>query len=256
MTDGKLIFGVEEDLVEKPFRPLLKTIWTPIANLRKTCKIVREMRKFSPVLAPLFTPTMQGVLSATVPHPEREWYLSDLAAHLGVGPSSLQRTLAKLTSAGILTRRGSGNRVYYRPDPECPILSELADILTKTVGIAEPVRDALSPMAENIRVAFIHGSVAEQRERSESDVDIIVVGDVRSADVLFALQPLRERLGREVNVTRYTAREFAAKVADGNHFLTSVLKKQRIFLIGGQHELDQVAGRETGGVRADKQQRV
>ena len=57
------------------------------------------------------------------------------------------------------------------------------------------------------------------------------------------LRPLQERLGREINVTRYTRKEFAAKVAGRNHFLTSVLQKPRIFLIGGEDELEQVAGR-------------
>jgi DNA-binding transcriptional ArsR family regulator len=184
------------------------------------------------MLSPLFTPTMQGVLGATVLRPQREWYLSDLAAHLGVGPSSLQRTLAKLTDAGILSRRGNGNRVYYRPDPACPILGELAAILTKTAGIADPIREALAPFAKKIRVAFIHGSVAEERERSESDIDLIVVGDAPSIDLSFALRPLQDQLGREVNFTRYAPGEFASKVADGNHFLTSILRKPRIYLIG------------------------
>jgi predicted nucleotidyltransferase len=214
------------------------------------------MRKSSPILAPLFTPTMQGVLGATILRPAREWYLSDLAAHLGVGPSSLQRVLAKLTRAGILNRRTNGNRVYYWPDPACPILGELASILTKTSGIAEPLRQALARFADKIRVAFIHGSVAEERERSESDVDLIVVGDVPGADLSFALHPLHDRLGREVNVTRYTPKEFRSKVTQGHHFLTAVLKKPRIFLIGGQHELDEAAGRETGGARSDKQERA
>jgi len=199
---------------------------------------------------------LQRILAATVLHPEREWYMSDLAAHLGVGSSSLQRTLAKLTLAGILSRRASGNRVYYRCDPTCPILGELASILTKTVGIAEPLREALAPFSKAIRVAFIHGSVAEARESSESDVDVIVVGDVSGPDLAFALRSPQDRLGREVNFTRYTPKEFRSKFADGNHFLTSVLRKRRIFLIGGEHELDEVAGREAGGVRADKQERA
>jgi len=206
------------------------------------------MRKSSPLLAPLLNPAMQGVLGATVLRPEREWYLSDLAAHLHVGPSSLQRALASLLRAGILTRRRDGNRVYYRPDPQCPILPELAAILTKTIGIADPLREALKPLAGKIRVAFMHGSVAEGRERSESDVDVIVVGDAPGADLALALRPLQEQLGREVNFTRYTAREFATKVAEGHHFLSAVLKKPRIFLIGGQHEFDEVAGRQTRSV--------
>lgn len=212
------------------------------------------MRKSSPILAPLFTPLMQGVLGATVLRPKKEWYLSDLAAHLGVGPSSLQRALAQLTRAGILNRRQDGNRIYYRPDPSCPILEELAGILTKTVGIVELLREALAPFSNKICVAFIHGSVAEERERSESDVDLIVVGDVSGLDLTGALQPPQDQLGREVNFTRYTIKEFGAKIADGHHFLTSVLQKQRIFLIGDEHELDKIAGRKTGGTGADKQE--
>jgi predicted nucleotidyltransferase len=196
---------------------------------------------------------MQGILAATVLRPDHEWYLSDLAAHLEVGPSSLQRSLAGLTQAGILRRREDGNRVYYHPDPDCPIFDELAGMLAKTAGIAEPLREALEPFAPRIRVAFIHGSIAEGRERSESDIDLMVVGDVPNADLTYALRSLHDRLGREVNVTRYTAREFRAKVDSGHHFLTAVLKKPRIFLIGGEHELDQVAGRPTGGERADQQ---
>lgn len=214
------------------------------------------MRKSSPILSPWLSPIMQGVMAATVLRPEREWYLSDLAAHLGVGPSSLQRTLAKLTSAGILTRREDGNRVYYRPDPVCPILGELAGILTKTAGIADPLREALAPFAAKIRVAFIHGSVAEERERSESDVDLIVVGDLPGADLSFALRPLSDRFGREVNFTRYTPLEFRSKIADRNHFLSAVLRKRRIFLIGGEIELEEVAGREARGTRAGEQERA
>src|SRR5437764_82523 len=101
---------------------------------------MRMARSGSPLIDALILPTVQGVLAETVLHPEREWYLSDLAAQLRVGPSSLQRTLKKLVRAGILRRREDGNRVYYRCDPACPILDELSGILRKTVGIAEPLR--------------------------------------------------------------------------------------------------------------------
>jgi DNA-binding transcriptional ArsR family regulator len=214
------------------------------------------MRKTSPLLSALISPTTQEVLSATVLRPDREWYLSDLASNLGVRPSSLQRTLAKLSRAGILQRRENGNRVYYRADPSCPILAELSGILTKTSGIAEPLRDALAPLARKIILGFIHGSVAEGRERSESDIDLILVGEASNGDVAIALRPLQERLGREVNVTRYTLKEFAAKVSSRNHFLSSVLKQPRIFLIGGEHELEQVAGRAARGITADEQARA
>jgi DNA-binding transcriptional ArsR family regulator len=211
------------------------------------------MRNSSATLAPFFNPLTQRVLAATVLRPEHEWYLSDLASHLSVGPSSLQRILAKLTDSGLLVRREDGNRVYYRVDSASPIFGELAAILVKTVGIAEPIRDALTPLAGKIRVAFIHGSVAEGRQRTESDVDLIVIGDVSGLDLTAALVPLHDRLGRQVNFSRYTVKEFTAKLAASHHFLTSVLAKKRVFLIGDEHELDEVAGRKAGGAGANKQ---
>jgi len=226
---------------------VLRFTYALLANVRKECKIVRTMRKSPPLLTPLFSRTMQGVLSATLLRPEREWYQSDLASHLGVRPSSLQRVLAQLTRAGILQRRADGNRVYYRADATCPIHGDLASILIKTIGVAEPLREVLAPLANGIRVAFIHGSVAEMREQSQSDVDLIIVGDLPNSEVAFALRPMQGRLGRDVRFTRYTPKEFAAKRASGHHFLAAVMQRPRIFLIGDEHELDEVAGRQTRG---------
>lgn len=189
---------------------------------------------------------MLGVMLSSV---GREWYLSDLAAHLNVRPSSLQRTLAKLTRGGILRRRADGNRVYYRADLDCPIFPELSGILTKTAGVADVVRAALAPLAAKIRVAFLHGSIAEHRERSESDIDLIIVGEASSTDIAVALRPARERLGREVNATRYTSDEFDRRVVEGYHFLSAVLKKPKIFLVGGENDLGQIAGRSPGSGR-------
>jgi DNA-binding transcriptional ArsR family regulator len=222
-----------------------RTDVVPVDIVRKLRDNIRIMRT-SPLLKPLLTPTVQGVLAATVLRPEREWYLSDLASHLEVRPSTLQRVVAELADAGILTRRQDGNRVYYRADRECPIFRELSSILAKTSGIADVVRDALAPLARRIRLAFIHGSIAEGREGTGSDVDVILVGDAPASDVALALRAARERLGREVNVTRYSADEFAAKVAERSHFLSSVLTKPRIWLIGNERDVEQIAGGPPG----------
>jgi predicted nucleotidyltransferase len=209
-------------------------------------------RKYSLADA-LFLPTAQDVLAATLLQPRREWYLSDLAAHLRVRPSSLQRTLAKLVSGGILNRRQEGNRVYYKPDETCPILPELTAIVTKTIGIAGAVRDALAPLAERIQIAFIYGSIARGKERSESDVDLIVIGYASGPDIAMALRPLHQRLGREINFTRYLPREFAAKVDKGDHFLSSVVQKPKIFVIGDEHDLGKIVDGKSRSPRAHEQ---
>jgi hypothetical protein len=93
-----------------------------------------------PLLEPLFSPTVQEILSATMPDPRREWDLSDLAIHLGVRPPTLHRPLAKLIRAGILVRRQHDNRLYYRANPDCPILAELSAMLKKAAANGVPFR--------------------------------------------------------------------------------------------------------------------
>ncbi len=197
------------------------------------------MRK-STLASAIFRPTVPEVLAATALHPEREWFMADLAEHLGVRASSLQRSLASLVDAGVLRRRRDGNRVYYRADPDCPILDELAAILVKTIGIAEPIRTALTPLAGKIIAAFVHGSIAAGGERSESDVDVMIVGDAAGVAIAKALRPVREKLGREINVNRYTASEFSAKRAAQDSFLSVVMAKPKLYVLGSDAKLDRL----------------
>jgi DNA-binding transcriptional ArsR family regulator len=216
------------------------------------------------LLTALFPRTRQAILSATLLHPERSWYLRDLARHLGVVPSSLQRELAALVAAGILTRRQDGNRTYYQAEPACPIYPELRTILEKTSGLTDVVADVLWPFAEKIDWAFVYGSVARALERTTSDVDLMLIGGVGLAEVAPALRQAEHRLERPVNATVYSRAEFTAKWRAGNHFLHTVLAEPKVMILGDAKELANLTadeprsrphdeqGRVTGTARADR----
>ena len=101
-------------------------------DLRNPRKDLRNLH--NPALNALFPKTRQDVLAATLLDPNRAWYLSDLARHLGSQPSSLQRELAGLVAAGILRRSVDGNRVYFQADADCPCLGELRALMMKSSG--------------------------------------------------------------------------------------------------------------------------
>jgi predicted nucleotidyltransferase len=199
------------------------------------------MRKSSP-LDPLLSKTMQGLLASTVLQPGRSWYMSHLARHLAVPPSSLQSSLAALVKAGVLTRRKEGNRVYFQADPNCPFLPELQGLLGKTAGLVDVLRDVLAKLKKRITVAFLHGSVARSAEQSASDVDLIVIGAVGLADITPALAKAEALLDRQVNASVYAPEEFARRLSAKNHFLSSVLQREKIFIFGGRHDLETIAG--------------
>jgi hypothetical protein len=202
------------------------------------------MRKLSPIDS-LLSKTTQGLLAATLLRPDRPWYLSDLAKHLGRTPSTLQGPLRGLVSAGVLSRRKDGNRVYFQANPDCPFLPELRGLMAKTVGLVDVLREVLAPLASRLAVAFVHGSVAASREQSTSDVDLITVGSLGLAEISPLLDKAEERLGRPVNVNAYSPEEFSAKVSANNHFLRSVLQKERLFIIGTVHDLERLTGRKS-----------
>jgi DNA-binding transcriptional ArsR family regulator len=201
----------------------------------------------------LLPATRQEILGAVLLQPEREWYLSDLAAHLRRTPSSLQRDLARLTGAGILRRRRDGNRVYFQADSDCPIFPELRQILIKTAGLADVLRDVLTPFRDRIRVAFVHGSVARGEEASGSDVDLLVIGRVGLANLARPLREASRQLGRTVNPTVYSPEEFAQKASGAHHFVSKVIARPKLFVMGDENDLGEVVGREARGPRAREQ---
>ena len=196
---------------------------------------------------------MQAILTQLYGHPDQEFYLRELARSTGTPPSSLQRDLAALTRAGIILRTGRGHQVYFRANRTCPVFEELRGLVVKTFGVVEILRDRLQPLTDRIESAFVHGSVARGEARAESDIDLLVIGKVSSGDLIEALAPAQRQLGREINPTVFPPAEFAEKAQAGNHFLTTVLEEPKLFLIGGEDELEGLARqRGSAGAQAVK----
>lgn len=189
----------------------------------------------------LFGRIQERVLALMLLRPKHEWYRSELARELGVSPSSLQRPLASLVSAGLVTARADGNRLYYAVDPDHPALPELKGLLAKTSGIAGVLRKAFSRVAGRIRCAFVYGSVASGTEVGSSDIDLLVVGDVGLGDLAPALRKAARVIGREINPTVYRTTEFREKVRGRNTFVRGVLNKPKLFVIGTASDLEEVA---------------
>jgi DNA-binding transcriptional ArsR family regulator len=198
------------------------------------------MRNQAPLDA-LLPKTRQGILAATFVRPEKAWYVSELARRLGVPSSSLQRELQDLTEAGILKSHRQGRMVYYQANAESPLFSDLRGLLLKTAGLVDILADTLKPLLPKIRVAFVYGSIASGQERSDSDIDLMVIGEVSPVELALPLRHAHESLGREINPTVYSPAEFAKKLAAKDHFLTEVLTKPRLLVLGNEDELDKAA---------------
>lgn len=198
--------------------------------------IIRRMRKTN-LANILFPQTRKDILAATYGQPDRWWYISELAEYLNTTPSSLQRELKSLSQGGILKKKRDGNRVYFSAEDKSSIFNPLKELINLTVGIIPDTKNAFLPLAEKIECAFIFGSVASETEDSQSDVDLMFIGSIGLAALASVLKDLEKQFRREFNAKCYGAEEFKEKVVKKNHFLTKVLEKEKIFIIGGENDL-------------------
>lgn len=185
----------------------------------------------------LFGAYRLDVLALLLLHPETSLHVREIARATGKAPGTLLRELNRLADAGVLIRKPVGNQVHFQADTGCAIYEDLRNLLKKTVGIVDVLREALAPLADKIHVAFVYGSVARGDERAGSDLDLMVIGEPKFADVVEALGHAQETLRREINPNLYPAREFRRKVAAGEPFLERVLADKKMFVIGGDDDL-------------------
>ena len=131
-----------------------------------------------------------------------------------------------------------GNQKHYQANPASPIFAELHAIAKKTVGLAQPLREALAPLAKRITAAFVFGSVAKRSDTAASDIDVLVLSDsVDYADLFAALQSAEALLARRINPTVYSPAAWRKKRKEGNAFVVKVARQPKVFLVGTEEAL-------------------
>jgi predicted nucleotidyltransferase len=214
---------------------MIVLIMGPTATFR--AKKVSPLRPLSLADA-LFSGTQQRVLGLLFGSPGRSFYANELIGLAGAGSGAVQRELARLEQSGLVNSRRVGNQKHYQANPKSPLFREICSIVQKTVGLAEPLREALRPLASQIVAAFVYGSVAKREDTATSDIDLMVVSDALAyPDVYSALEAASDRVRRTVNPTILSRKALAKRAKGDNAFVTRVLSQPKIWLIGDEHAL-------------------
>ena len=186
----------------------------------------------------LFTPVQQRVLGLLFGQPDRRFQSAELIRLAKGGVGAVHRQLGRLAETDLVTVTRSGNQKHYQARRDSPVFEELHSLIVKTVGVAEPLRQALALKARAIRAAFVYGSVAKGTDRARSDIDLMVISDsLRYSDLFEALQAAEAVLGRTVNPTVMTVAQWRAKRARADSFAARVAGQSRVFVIGSDDDL-------------------
>lgn len=109
--------------------------------------------------------------------------------------------------------------------------------MLKTEGMAGIIKDSLTPVLDGIDLAFIYGSQANGTATAVSDIDLLVAGDFD--DIMFhrCIRKAEEKLGRSINYTQLSKKEFARRRNEKGGFLARVLEGNKILIHGETDEV-------------------
>jgi len=167
-----------------------------------------------------------------------ELHVREIARRSKLNDATVRQEIRRLTEMSLVASRRDGNRVYVSANKNNPLYPDLHGLVQKTSGMSEVLKAALG--TQDIRVAFVFGSLASGKENPESDIDLMLIGDISLRQTVKRLGNVAQQLGREINPHVFTSKEFASKRKSGDHFISTVLNAPKLFVIGNEHELEAV----------------
>ena len=186
----------------------------------------------------LFAKTQRRVLGVLFGNPDRSYFSNEIVRMAESGIGAVHRELAALEAAGLVTVTRIGNQKHYQANQASPVFAELCALARKTFAMADPLREALIPLASRIEAAFVYGSVAKRADTVTSDIDLMVIADkISYGELLEALEPLADTIGRRVSPTTMSRREWAKRVNARSAFASRLMTQPKIWLIGSEDVL-------------------
>jgi predicted nucleotidyltransferase len=183
----------------------------------------------------------QRLLAYYFTNPTARLHLRNLAERLSIDPSNLSRELHRLENEGLFRSEVSGRQKYFQLNRDYPLFDEVRSIVAKTIGAVPLIAQSLKKI-EGIEGAYLYGSFARNQQDAASDIDVLVIGNPKGEALAEAMQKLERQLGREVNYTVLTRKEFESRRTRKDAFLENVWHNKRVSLIG-PHEKAQAARR-------------
>ncbi len=164
-------------------------------------------------------------------HPGDAFHVRGLARLLHESPGNLLRDLRRLEATLLLQSERVGNQVRYSLNRKHPLYIDLQRIIIKTAAADTVLREALQPV-RGVELALVYGSFAKGRATSQSDLDLLIVGDVTDRALVPAIARTEEFLGREVSYTRYPRKEAREKAKRRGSFVRNVLAGPNVLILG------------------------
>ncbi len=186
----------------------------------------------------LFPKVRQRVLAVMFNAPERSFFMGEVIALARSGTGAVQRELAGLAAAGILSVHKQGKQKHYQANVDAPVFSALSTLVTRTMGVANVLHACLAPLERQVSAAFFYTEGAGLSDGKPVPVNVVVFSAVGDTDaVAQAMQNAANTLARQVSFTLHTPETLTEATAKNGNLLTRLLQPTKTWLMGSEDQL-------------------
>lgn len=178
------------------------------------------------------------ILALFFKHPGKEYYFREIAKILNKKPSHYQKYLNNLVEDRILLDQRRGNMRFFKLNKDHPIYNEIKSIISKTLGIENELKKTIDKI-NNLDYAFVFGSLAKGTENINSDIDLLLIGDIDQNSLISEISALETKIAKEINYHIYSRQEIIKKIKDTDSFIANVFESAIIKLKGNPYDFKQ-----------------
>jgi predicted nucleotidyltransferase len=191
--------------------------------------------------------TTAKVLALLTSTPGQRFHTREIVRRIDGTEHPVHRALTLLEEQGLVVSQRVGNLRMWSMPTAHPLYRSLREVFTRTVGVAEQLRIALS--GRLVELAFIFGSYATGRDDETSDIDLFLLGEADWKSMLDLESDVLARLGRELNPLTYSEEDLRLAIERGSPFFETIRDEPKIWVIGDDEALERRLRAVGGGAR-------
>lgn len=172
----------------------------------------------------------QKILNLFLLNEKERFYVNELAKIIDEDPSNAYKKLLELKKEGIISDDFHGKERYFFINKEYRFLKEYKNIVLKDVGFEKILKEKLKPI-KGVMSAYIFGSYAKNKMTSESDIDILVVGDFKTIELQKALLDIQRLSGKEINSVELSKKDFEKRIKEKDSLLKDIFTGKNVKII-------------------------
>ncbi len=168
--------------------------------------------------------------------PNGLYYVREITREIDEEINAVRRELDRMESTGILKQEKRGNRLYYFLNRQYDYYPELLRMSVKASGLGAQIKKQRKELG-NPKYVMFSGKFAQHKARAVDEIDILLVGDIKTQALEPLVQEEQQRRGHEINYTVMTTEEFEFRKSRRDPFIHEVLSGGRIMVIGDEDAL-------------------